>query len=154
MKELLKLAKTLSKLNFASESFQIIILASKKEKIKWTKPHLAEEMEELESACNKLNLDIFDLKKSWDTGKLIRLKAEDWKNLENSDSWDISSVEEATEAAKRYDRDIDSILLAKKLTAPIVLFRGGKEPYLVSGNTSLMVCKVLDYAPVVFALKI
>jgi hypothetical protein len=154
MKNLLKLSKALNSLNLSIESGQIIALAVKKKVMIWKKPHLAEEMEELESAANKLNLDIFDLKKAWDAGKLKKLKLEDWKNLENSDSWSVTSVEEATKIAKKYDRDIDSILLADKLPAPIILFTENEKPYLISGNTRLMVCRVLGYTPTIFALKI
>jgi hypothetical protein len=154
MKSLIKLSQTLKELNLFNESSQIIVLAARKKEIVWTKPHLAEEMEELESAANKLNLDIFDLKKAWDSGKLRRLKTKDWKDLENSDSWEISSVEEATKLAKRYDRDLDSILLADRLPAPIILFKSGDKPYLISGNTRLMVCRVLGYSPMIFAIKL
>lgn len=154
MKSLLNLAETLARLNFANEASQIISLAAKKKGIVWTKPHLGEEIEELERTANSLNLDIFDLKKSWDGGKLRKLKIEEWKDLENSDSWNTTSVEEATKLAKKYDRDIDSILLADRLPAPVILFRENENPYLVGGNTRLMVCRALNYNPNIFALKL
>ncbi len=154
MKNLLKLSKALNSLNLSIESGQIIALAVKKKVMLWKKPHLAEEMEELESAANKLNLDIFDLKKAWDAGKLRKLKVEEWKDIENSDSGTTNSIEKATKLAKKYDRDIDSILLADRLPAPVILFRENENPYLVCGNTRLMVCRVLGYVPTIFSIKI
>jgi hypothetical protein len=154
MKSLLKLAEILERLNLANEASQIISLAAKKKGIVWKKPHLGEEIEELERTANNLNLDIFDLKKSWDAGKLRKLKVEEWKDLENSDSWTTNSIEKATKLAKKYDRDIDSILLADRLPAPVILFRENGNPYLVSGNTRLMVCRALGYVPTIFSIEI
>jgi hypothetical protein len=154
MENLLKLAKTLARLNLANEASQIISLAAKKKGIVWTKPHLKEEIEELERTANELELNILHLKRAWRSGSLKTLKKEEWKNLENSDSWKTDSIERAIQLAKKYDRDIDSILLANKLPAPAILFRENEKPYLVSGNTRLMVCRALGYVPTIFSIEI
>ena len=66
-------------------------------------------------------------------------------------------MEDATELANHYGRDIKSLINAfdnwKDIQAPIVL-NTGKEYYLVSGNTRLMVSKAKKIKPKIWLVDL
>ncbi len=123
---------------------------------RWTKPDLGKEHDELVRTANELNLDLNKLLKASENGKLERLTLNIWHSLENTDSNDVNrgDMEALARISKSYDRDYKSILNAiqhnEQIESPIVLDRHDNHPYLISGNTRLMVARVLGMVPSVY----
>jgi hypothetical protein len=70
-----------------------------------------------------------------------------WSRLENTDSYDINSEEEAIELARHYGKDIQSILAAEKTPPALILQYSPNKYYLVGGNTRLMVARAKGINP-------
>jgi hypothetical protein len=122
--------------------------------IKWARPDWLEEHSAFERAANELGVDIDELRSKAASGNMSELPAVLWAHLENSDSWRVESMQEAEILAAGHGKDIQSIIdgiaQGKKIPAPIVLLRSGEAPYLIAGNTRLMVSKAMGIVPVVF----
>jgi hypothetical protein len=77
-----------------------------------------------------------------------------WSRLENTDSYDINSEEEAIELANYYGKDIKSILAAEKTPPALILQYSPNKYYLVGGNTRLMVARAKGINPQVILATI
>ena len=111
-------------------------------------PNLNDEEEEFDLHSSALNIPKQELMKN---PKMQDLSDFDWKNLENTDSWETDTVEKARNLAQEYDKDFDSILHAyknkKSLPAPIVYKKSNGNLFLIGGNTRLMAAKALGIRP-------
>jgi len=78
--------------------------------------------------------------------------------MENTDSYDVSTMEDAVELAERYKRDWRSIKNAYEtrgtLPAPIVIMKPNGALYLVGGNTRLIVARAHNTMPEIFLAQI
>jgi hypothetical protein len=122
------------------------IIKKHKKSFTWEKPSKDEEKNEFSRYP----------KKYWnkfEAGRLVDLDEKTWSNLKNTDSYSIKDIDHAKELANIYKRDIESILKADKLPAPIVVEKN-KEYELVSGNTRLMVARALKIKPKIWLIEI
>jgi hypothetical protein len=125
---------------------------------KWEKPSFEEEREEFERTAEELDIPIEKLETAFKEGNLRMMPKSIWEKLKNTDSTKTESFYELVMVLQKYqkkdpefERDWKGLRKAfdKKLPmkAPIVL-KHDKEFYLISGNTRLMVAKVLETQPV------
>lgn len=121
----------------------------------WRKPDVEEEASEIDRTAKELKLDPKALMKSVKGSKLETLDDKTWKKLQNSDSWESDTVDEANGRAYDYDRDIASVFegMGKELPAPIVLMHKN-TPYLIGGNTRLMASRALGVRPKVLMVRV
>lgn len=129
---------------------------SKAAKTKWIRPDYAEEGVEVERTAKTLGIPEAKMKQAWDRAKVEPLAEEAWSQLENTDSYDTDTLEKADKLAEQYDRNIPWTLqrMGGELPAPIVLLRKGKPPYLIGGNTRLMISRALGAKPQVLTLRV
>lgn len=136
--------------------YLIKILKEMNKKVRYVKPSLEIEREELERTAKVFDYDIDRLIENFEDGELIKLDEKDWKKLENTDSNQINSEEDIKKLATKYSKDFDrvhnQITVDKKIEAPVVLYRKRKPPYLIGGNTRLMVLKSLGIIPMIWAV--
>ena len=128
-----------------------------KKTIRFVKPSLAIERDELERTAKVFDYDVDRLIESFDDGELTKLDEKDWKKLENTDSNKVDNIEDIQKLAVKYGKDFDNvrnqISVDKKIEAPIVLYRKRKPPYLVGGNTRLMILKSMGIQPMIWAIE-
>jgi hypothetical protein len=126
------------------------------QRTQWVKPSIEEERHELERTAEAFGIEASELIEAAKQSKLEALDVQTWSQLENTDSYETDTIEKATELAHGYNRDIKSIeaALGSKLPAPIVLFKDDEPPYLVAGNTRLMVARAYGITPQVLAVRI
>ena len=110
-------------------------------------PILQAENEEIERTADELGLPYDVVYNSFVSGKEVILTDEMWSRLENTDSYDINSEEEAIELARHYGKDIQSILAAEKTPPALILQYSPNKYYLVGGNTRLMVARAKGINP-------
>ena len=126
-------------------------------KTKWKKPDLKEEQGEVERTALDLGIENYeDIMAAGKKAKLEPLDDDTWSQLENTDSYDTDTMKKADSRARKYNRDIASVLdgMGKELPSPVVLFREGEPPYLVGGNTRLMASRALGHTPKVLAIRL
>jgi hypothetical protein len=70
-----------------------------------------------------------------------------WSRLENTDSYDINSEEEAIKLAQYYGKDYQSILSAEKTPPALILQYSPNKYYLIGGNTRLMFARAKGINP-------
>jgi hypothetical protein len=110
-------------------------------------PILQAENEEIERTADELGLPYDTVYNSLVNGDEVTLTDEMWSRLENTDSYDINSEEEAIELARHYGKDIQSILAAEKTPPALILQYSPNKYYLVGGNTRLMVARAKGINP-------
>lgn len=124
----------------------------------WKLPNLDFEKEEFERTARARDLDKDKLFSAASRGKLVDLDADTWKDLENTDSFKTTSLKSVKRLSKKYGRDYRSILLGIKqkteLPAPVILKKPGQKPYLVAGNTRLMVARAKKLPVKVFQVDL
>ncbi len=131
----------------------------------WIRPLFEKEIGELERISASLNIPMDILKEAFDHAKLEKLTDTDWGQLQNSDSKDSSwTIDEAVEwlsnrtlAGNNESRDVKSLIqgfdLGNRIPAPIVLLRKNNPPYLVAGNSRLLVARAQKITPTVLVLR-
>ena len=122
----------------------------------WKKPDFKSELNEFKRVAKEKDINLKDLKKAYDSAELVFLEKNFWKKIENTDSWETTTREKAEAVAKKHNRNIDRIYnnIHGEMDAPIVLINGNDPPTLVSGNTRLMVCRVMGIQPDIVLIKI
>jgi hypothetical protein len=117
-------------------------------------PIIKAENEEIERTADELGLPYDVVYNSFVNGDEVTLTDEMWSRLENTDSYDINSEEEAIELARYYGKDIQSILAAEKTPPALILQYSPNKYYLVGGNTRLMVARAKGINPQVILATI
>jgi hypothetical protein len=117
-------------------------------------PIIKAENEEIERTAGELGLPYDVVYNSFVNGDEVTLTDEMWSRLENTDSYDINSEEEAIELAQYYGKDIQSILAAEKTPPALILQYSPNKYYLVGGNTRLMVARAKGINPQVILATI
>jgi hypothetical protein len=110
-------------------------------------PILQAENEEIERTADDLGLPYDTIYNSLASGKEVTLTDEMWSRLENTDSYDINSEEEAIELAQHYGKDYQSIMSAESLPPAIIFQYSPNKFYLIAGNTRLMFARVKGINP-------
>ena len=123
--------------------------------VKWIMPDIQKEMEEFELTSDILNIDLNNLIDATYDAELVPLDELVWRSLLNTESYEIKrgDLDAVNSIAAKYDRDVESILDAfaqgGALPAPIVLIRKNSKPYLIGGNTRLMVARAMGVQPMI-----
>jgi hypothetical protein len=110
-------------------------------------PILRAENEEIERTADELGLPYDVVYNSLSSGKEVTLTDEIWSRLENTDSYDINSEEEAIELARHYGKDYQSIMSAEKTPPALILQYSPNKYYLIGGNTRLMFARAKGINP-------
>jgi hypothetical protein len=109
------------------------------------------EESEIERTAEEFNIPIPDIRLAFVAGNMVVLTDSIWSKLENTDSWNIQSLEDAIKLAEKYKKDWKSTLAAikagKSMDPPMVLNYDQDKYYLVGGNTRLMFYKALGITP-------
>jgi cytidyltransferase-like protein len=112
---------------------------------------VAREEDEIERTADVFNIPLEDLKYAFTAGSMVILSDDIWSKLENSDSYEVTSLDGAIKLAKQYGKDwkptLDAIKNGTIVDPPMILNYDKTRYYLVSGNTRLMFCKALDIEP-------
>lgn len=123
----------------------------------WTKPSIADEVNELLRTSIEEHIPFDSLKRSFNSGILKPLDRKVWQHLENTDSLPVSSVEEAIALAENYGKDWTKIKQAfdnkKSIPAPIILERNDGSIYLIGGNTRLAFARAYRVKPWAYWIK-
>ena len=119
---------------------------------------VAKEGSEIERTAEEFNIPLEDLKYAFVAGRMVILSDDIWAKLENTDSYNITSIEDAVKLANQYGKKWKSTLSAIKnsevLDPPMILNYDKTKYYLVGGNTRLMFYKALDITPKVLLATI
>ena len=110
-------------------------------------PIIKAENEEIERTADELGLPYDTVYNSLVNGDEVTLTDEMWSRLENTDSYDINSEEEAIELAQYYGKDYKSILSAEKTPPALILQYSPNKYYLIGGNTRLMFARAKGINP-------
>jgi hypothetical protein len=110
-------------------------------------PIIKAENEEIERTADDLKLPYDTVYNSLVNGKEVTLTDEIWSRLENTDSYDINSEEEAIELAQYYGKDYKSIMSAEKTPPALILQYSPNKYYLIGGNTRLMFARAKGINP-------
>jgi cytidyltransferase-like protein len=107
---------------------------------------------EIERTAQDLNIPIPDVRYAFTAGSMVVLSDDIWSKLENSDSYEVNSLDDAIKLAKEYGKNWKPTLDAIKdgdavVSPPMVLNYGQDKYHLVAGNTRLMFYKALGKIP-------
>ena len=112
---------------------------------------VAREESEIERTADVFNIPLEDLKYAFTAGSMIILSDDIWSKLENSDSYEVTSLDDAIKAAKGYGKNwkptLDAIKNGTIIDPPMILNYDKTKYYLVGGNTRLMFYKALGITP-------
>ena len=114
--------------------------------LKWEQ-YIKSEDGEIERTADDLGLPYDTVYNSLVNGKEVTLNDDMWSRLENTDSYDINSEEEAIELAQHYGKDYQSILSAEKTPPALILQYSPNKYYLIGGNTRLMFARAKGENP-------
>jgi hypothetical protein len=117
-------------------------------------PIIKAETEEIERTAEDLGLPFDIVYNSFVNGDEVTLNDDMWSRLENTDSYDINSEEEAIELAQHYGKDYQSIMSAESLPPALILQYSPNKYYLIGGNTRLMFARAKGENPQVILATI
>jgi cytidyltransferase-like protein len=113
--------------------------------------YVMSEEEEIERTAQDLNIPIPDVRYAFTAGSMVVLSDDIWSKLENTDSYEVNSLDDAIQLATEYGKDykstLDAIKADKTINPPMVLNYDKDKYYLVGGNTRLMFYKALGKIP-------
>jgi cytidyltransferase-like protein len=113
--------------------------------------YVANEESEIERTAEHFNIPVPDVRYAFTAGNMVVLSDDIWSKLENTDSYEVNSLEDAIKLAKEYGKDwkstLDAIKADKTINPPMVLSYDKDKYYLVGGNTRLMFYKALGKIP-------
>jgi cytidyltransferase-like protein len=119
---------------------------------------VAKEASEIERTAEEFNIPLEDLKYAFTAGGMVVLTDDIWSKLENSDSYEINSLDDAIKLAKKYGKNWEptykAIKAGKTIDPPMILNYDKTKYYLVGGNTRLMFYKALGIEPKVLLATI
>ena len=109
-----------------------------------------------------LKANIKNIYKLYENATLHTLTKNTWSSLENTDSWDTTTIAKIQSAIKQNagssgSRNIENVLkefFTGRVRAPIILqYDEGKSYTLIAGNTRLMIARMLDIPVKVVIIK-
>ena len=108
-------------------------------------------MNKIEKTSMVFNVPIPDIQYAFETGKEVVLSDEMWKDLENSKSYNIKSLDDAIQHALKLGIDpkpyIDYIKQGKEIPLPLILNYGPGKNYLIGGEVILSLYRALGSIP-------
>lgn len=123
----------------------------------WKKPRIEDESSELSRVAVEEGLSYDSLKRSFKHGVMRPLDRKIWEHLDNTDSLEVKSVDEAIALANNYGKNWEPIKAAfdnqTSLPAPIVLELNDGSITLVGGNTRLAFARAYHVKPEVYWIK-
>jgi hypothetical protein len=117
----------------------------------------SEDMEgEISRSAKDLGIPEYVIKDSLLRGKMVTLTDQMWSKLENTDSYDVKTLDDFIALSKQYGKDYKRIMDVdpKKLPPALVIEYKPGRYYLVGGNTRLMYHRVMGSTPKVILGKI
>lgn len=143
--------------NVEGKSNLFSILKSSSSNFTWTKPRFEDESSELSRVAVEEDLSYDSLKRSFKHGVMRPLDRKIWEHLDNTDSREVYSVEDAIALANNYGKNWEPIKEAfenhTSLPAPIVLELNNGIITLVGGNTRLAFARAYHVKPEVYWIK-
>lgn len=130
-------------------------------KLVWVPPSLNVELHELYNHAGNQDLMVTSrqLITAFRNGKMMSLSPKTWGTLENTDSrapHDLDEIRKIAKTYKKTDEDINKLIQVMvsggKLEAPTVWFRKSLPPFLIGGNTRLMLCRYFNIKPKIWAI--
>lgn len=126
-------------------------------KPKFVYPSVSDEILALEYISDELNLDLTEMLKVANLGKLVMLTPTIWSKIQNTTSWEIGLTQEdvrriASSNGKSIDttnRILSGMKSSQTFYAPIIL-KYNNTFYCVAGNTRLMAAMALRVTPKVY----
>jgi len=113
--------------------------------------YILQNRDKIEKAAYFFNLPIDDMERSFNVGREIVLTDDIWKNLENSKSYKIKTLDEAIQYSLKKGIDpkpyIDFFREGKDLPLPLVLCYSQNKYYLVGGDIVLSLYRALGSIP-------
>jgi hypothetical protein len=114
--------------------------------------YIRDNEEKVEAAAQYFNYPISDLQYAFFLAKEVVVSDDIWKKLENSDSYNVTSLEEVIKLANKQGVDVIPYIKAIKneeqLPFPLIFNYNPDKYYLVGGNIVLSLYKVLNVIPV------
>lgn len=141
----------------ASSNFKLSKRAVYTPNLTWTKPTLESNIKELLNIAQKETISYDSLKRSFKHGVLRPLDKKIWNHLENTDSLQVRTLEDAIALAKAYGKNYRPIKNAFEtegsLPAPVVLETNDHSLILISGNIRLAFARAFYVKPLVYWIK-
>ncbi|PIR37254.1 MAG: hypothetical protein COV34_03470 [Candidatus Zambryskibacteria bacterium CG10_big_fil_rev_8_21_14_0_10_42_12] len=125
--------------------------------MQWIKPRFRDEFGEFQRISKHFGIPLWKLLYWFFMGRMVRLSDNVWSAMENTDSWDTTTLESVRYHADHIGRDVERILSALsnphgQLPVPVVLCLPDGRYHLVAGNTRLMVSRALGIKPTVLVI--
>lgn len=115
--------------------------------------YITQNRDKIEKAAAFFNLPILDMEDIFLSGKEVILSDDIWKNLENSKSYRIKTLDDAIKNSLKAGIDpkpyIESIKKGEDLPLPLVLCYGIDKYYLVGGEVILSLYRALGSIPTI-----
>jgi hypothetical protein len=119
--------------------------------VQWVAPSVKEELPELTRVARAEGIPLRLFIELTLRAELKVLDDAHWSELENTESFETTSMEQAKKLAGAYGNDLDRVVAGlhsgAQIPAPIVLERANGTLTLVAGNTRLMACRALGIRP-------
>ena len=126
----------------------------------WKKPTYKSEDKAFDEAAEELDLDIAKIKKSFNNGAIKPLVKDVWSQLKNTDSTKTDTFHDLVQILQKYEKSDpefkkdwkgiqNGFKKKSSMVAPIIM-KHGKQYYMISGNTRLMVAKAMTIQPYVY----
>ena len=132
------------------------IKAKVKPNFSWKDSTEEEEGGELDRAAEDAGLDADAVREAFKKATKTKLDDDVWEKLENTDSWETTSVKSLAEKADEYGRDwrrvVDGLTTGVQMPRSIVLKKPDGTFTLVGGNTRLMAMRALGIKPEVMVV--
>jgi len=115
--------------------------------------YITQNRDKIEKAAAFFNLPILDMEDIFLSGKEVILSDDIWKNLENSKSYRVKTLDDAIKNALKAGIDpkpyIENIKKGEDLPLPLVLCYGIDKYYLVGGEVILSLYRALGSIPTI-----
>jgi hypothetical protein len=126
-------------------------------KMNWIKSDYTHEKDEFDRVTKLYKIPPTTLENNYKPSTPQPLKKSTWKDIKNTDSWNVKTIQEVADISKKQGKNYRKIavemLTSKKTFAPIVA-KKKNEYYLIAGNVRLMLSRVLDIEPKVCIVDI
>ncbi len=124
----------------------------------WEKPSYKEEEEEITRTAHALGISVKLIANAFEKAGLEELNDAVWSAMKNCDSreggWTIERVKQHLQGSRDVEWLEKIIKGNKSLDAAGVLFRSNERPYLMWGNSRLLVCRVTNVHPQIVAVRL
>ena len=149
-----------------SEAFEAYLEAREKEEIprivdfkgSWVDPDEKHIEDQLKLASCLFDITYEDLLSKLKAAKAIKLTNELWAKLENTLSYHVKTVEEAQKIADEYGYHYNDAMFgymnSREATLPVIVYKEGQNPYVVSGEPELLFASAFKIEPKVLIINL